>query len=523
MEEALWRAIGQVRGSEPLAPILVVVPTNLLRRHLTLAGAERGGFFNIRFLTLIDLAARLGAADLAEEGLAPLPTLADEVIARAVCASEEPGYFGPIAHLGGFHRALLETIADLKEWGASPQALRAAADRLRKPNPALAGKLADLARLWSAYEGRLRGAGLYDDCDLVAAGADAAPNSGWLDQAVAVFVYGFYDLNPLQRRLVAATLEGRRGEVLFPYEATAAFEFARPTLQWFQSLGFEVIEEPADEALAPFQRRLFEPPAGEAAAADSLSIVSAPDERREVGELVRRVVALARQGQSLPRVGVLLRQSDVYAPLFREECELGGLAAYHHRPLPLAETRAGRSFLMFLALLTSDLARAEVMDFLTYADLAVEDACPSDWDALSLEAGVTKGAESWRRQLTSLHGRLATGGPGEEEVEEDEEKRQGRLAALDGPACVSSSARDAPVEFHHLLRVIDLVPAVGGADLCRSLGLLLFRRVFLDQVSQSLAALPEMLRPVRLAIPIEKVRQLSHAVFIQRPGPVETQ
>jgi len=191
-------------------------------------------------------------------------------------------------------------------------------------------------------------------------------------------------------------------------------------------------EEPADEALAPFQRRLFEPPAGEAAAADSLSIVSAPDERREVGELVRRVVALARQGQSLPRVGVLLRQSDVYAPLFREECELGGLAAYHHRPLPLAETRSGRSFLMFLELLASDLARAEVMDFLTYADLAVEDACPSDWDALSLEAGVTKGAESWRRQLTSLHGRLATGGPGEEEVEEDEEKRQGRLAALDG-------------------------------------------------------------------------------------------
>ncbi len=75
LEAALWRELDRARALEPLAPILVLVPANLLRRHLLLEAAGRGGCLNVHFLTLIDLARELGEAPLAAAGLAPLPAL----------------------------------------------------------------------------------------------------------------------------------------------------------------------------------------------------------------------------------------------------------------------------------------------------------------------------------------------------------------------------------------------------------------------------------------------------------------
>ncbi|MFQ6038059.1 MAG: AAA family ATPase, partial [Candidatus Aminicenantales bacterium] len=308
---------------------------------------------------------------------------------------------------------------------------------------------------------------------------------------------GFYDLNPLQQRLVDAATSGRHAGVFFPYEATAAFGFAEPTFEWFQELGFEPVELPPERGgeLWNFQRRLFAPPSGEPTAEGCVEIISAPDETAEVRALLRKVAALAREGQPLPRVGVLVRQGEVYAPLFREECVLGGLEAYHHEPPPLSRSRSGRSFLMLLDLLASDLGRAEVMDFLTYADLEVGDACPSDWDPLSLEAGVIKGAASWRSRLAALRVRLQTSGP-----DDEPEKAEARGVRLDHLA-----AFEALVE--KLLALVEGVPREAGWG---------------EMVAGTTGAFRELVRPSdERELVVEAVAELAALETTGEPAPLD--
>ncbi len=436
LEGALWRELAQVRDAEPLAPVAVLVPTNLLRRHLTAQAARHGGCINVHFLTLLDLARRVGEPGLAAEGWTPLPPFAEEVLAAAVCREGDGGYFATLADLPGFQRALLATIDDLKQAGHEPDDLARAADALPAPHRWLAPKLRDLHALWAAFAGRLASLRLYQPTDLLAAAASAAPTNAWLARVPAVFIYGFYDLNELQRRLVAAAADGRGAVTFFPYqEGAEAFAYAEATFAWFVEQGFAPRTEPEPPVpgeLARLRAGLFGPASGTAhAAGKRLAVLSAPDEVREVHAVLRSALDGARAGTRLTRVGVLLHRVDTYGGLFAEECAAGGLAAYQHDPPPLSSTRAGRSLLMVLRLLGGDLARADVMDFITYADIPFEsilpegrEAAPADWDLLSIEAGVVKGADAWPRQLRVLRRRL------EAEREWGDGRAVDRLAAL---------------------------------------------------------------------------------------------
>ena len=442
LEEALWRELAAVRQAEPLAPVVVLVPTNLLCRHLTAAAARHGGHINVHFLTLLGLARKIGEPVLAAQGRTPLPPLAAEMVARSVCRDGAAGYFASLADRPGFHRALLATIDDLKQAGHTPASLAQAIGKLPSRHMWLAPKLRDLQALWAACETRVAELKLYEPSDLLAAAASAARADPWMANVAAAFVYGFYDLNELQRRLVSNCVGGRPAWALFPFVPEAeAFAYARPTFGWFVGQGFEQVAEPEPQRpaeLAALHDRLFEPVAGEAGerreAGTGLRIVSAPDEVREVHAILRAAVRAARQGTALPQVGVLLRQADTYAGLLAEECEAGDLKAYHHDPPPRSASRAGRSLLMLLRLLGSDLLRSDVMDFITYADIPFDELAgagvelsPADWDLLSIEAGVVKGAAEWRRRLAALRRRLEA----ERGEDEDEGRARERLASLD--------------------------------------------------------------------------------------------
>jgi len=436
LEGALWRELSAVREAEPLAPVLVLVPTNLLRRHLIACGAQQGGCLNVHFLTFVDLARKIGEPVLAIKGRAPLPRLGAEIIARRLCREARGEYFAPLAERPGFHRALLATIGDFKEAGHGPAGLRRSMAGSLRRDRWLVPKLQQFHELWAAYEARVAELQLYDDADLLASAANAAPRDKWLALATAVFVYGFYDLNELQRRLVAACTADRRARAFFPYQPEAeAFRYAEPTFEWLVRQGFEPREEPEAELPAELRvlhRNLFGPlEKSERRAGERVRIVGASDEVGEVRAIIRSAVAAARQGQPLSRVGILLRQAGSYAPLFAEECEAGGLAAYHHDPPPLASCRAGRSLLMLLRLLRSELARSDVMDFVTYADIPFEGLLPSltcepspaDWDLLSIQAGIVKGRENWESRLATLRRRL--------KAQAEERRAERHLAALD--------------------------------------------------------------------------------------------
>ena len=106
---------------------------------------ERGATLGLARLSLTQLAARTAVVALAEEGKTPSSGLgAEAVAARAVFAATRETalrYFGPVASLPGFPRALARTLQELRLAGIT-------ADAVRDASPARA----DLADLLTRFD-----------------------------------------------------------------------------------------------------------------------------------------------------------------------------------------------------------------------------------------------------------------------------------------------------------------------------------------------------------------------------------
>src|SRR5215468_10573003 len=112
-------------GLPPGAPALVVgasreAADDLLRRVTSMAGAT----FGIHRASLLQLAARLAAGELARLGAAPTSALGAEALAARVTfdalGARALDYFAPVARFPGFARALASTLTELRLGGIAP-------------------------------------------------------------------------------------------------------------------------------------------------------------------------------------------------------------------------------------------------------------------------------------------------------------------------------------------------------------------------------------------------------------------
>lgn len=369
LESALGAHVAElkrIRG--PLAPITIVIPTALLRLHLRRRLANH---VNLHFLTLADL-----VREVAPEGK-PLPPFADELIAEAVIADtvKEGDYFHPVKSSAGFRQCLLATIRDLKEASIVPHELgrTAAAKGLPKE------KLSQLAALYAAYEESLRAHGVSDDADRLAAAVEKVS----VFEAKEFCLYGFYDFNHLQRQLLAALAKRCALSVFAPWLDEKVFDFAKPTVEWLETL---LKTQPAR-----IQHSALRIPH---------SVVSAPGETRECREILREALAFADDTKRpLHEVAVLARGDEPYGPLLRD------LAAARGWPLHLAMGRAPleavepRLLLLLLDIAANDFARAKVMEFATLSPATTSRA--AEWDRISAELGIVAGANVWRDRVAS--------------------------------------------------------------------------------------------------------------------------
>ena len=395
LEAVLAERIRAAKASDPAAPVVVLVGSNMLALYLRRLVAGGMPLWDVRFVTFAELARGLGGPQLDEAGRRPLPDLAEQVLLEGIVRQHAAGYFEPVADLPGFVRTAAASIRDLKEAGIGPVALR----RVRSP------KLNAFRTFYAAYEKALDTLGFYDGADLLAAAADAAPGSNVIAGA-AFIAYGFYDLNGLQRRLVAAlAARAPSAAALVPAGPGPAFRYARPLVDWFSEIGFA--SRQADPERDPLATSLFGPATGAPADAPEVRILSTAGESREVREVVRQVLALAERGVPFHEIGVLLRHPETYARILREAFERSGIPCFLSGGVPLAETREARSLALLAHLLAGDLPRADVMQFVHFAPLAFDQLIghvpnTSQWELLSIEAGVVEGLEGWRRGLDRL-------------------------------------------------------------------------------------------------------------------------
>ena len=402
--------------------IWVLAPTNILCLHLARAAASAtDGLMGVRFMTLRDAAAELKGPTMARRGMRPLPRGAAElVLGKALRELPDDAHLAGFRDFPGSVGALARATGLLANSLWSPSALQQAAARMAPRGAQMSGRLRELAVLWQALESFKQQRCLFSNEDLLLEAAFPSDTDGHApDTAELVFVYGFYDLTPLQRtlvsRIVTAARQARAYLLWDEGGAARGFEYAAPTVEFFKELlGVPQVESLGDVGaqsdLCRLRRGIFmdwppgadesqdrEPPAADG----SVRILNCPGETAEAEEVAREVLRRSRVSPSPDGVCVLARTAEEVAADLAEALDRAGVRYYMSEGRPLAGTMAGRILLALLELAESEAERSDVIEFLSVADIPwPQDLHATALDRLSRLAGVVKGWASWPERLS---------------------------------------------------------------------------------------------------------------------------
>ncbi|NWF53878.1 MAG: exodeoxyribonuclease V subunit gamma [Syntrophaceae bacterium] len=403
LEEAFFAWVKARKGKDPFSPIVVLVGSNLLGLYLRRLLAQRGlNHLNLRFLTFIDLALTLSGEVLEGEGRRALPRHGELVLISSLVEKIPRGsYFGPIAGRRGFQRALSATFRDLADGGVETLPLQGSRN------------ISELIDLYQTYR-ELAGREFYSSAELFFRGEKEARRFPGKFGSGELAVYGFYDFTEGQKRLLEGCTRHLEITAFMPWQGTPGFAYASPILNWYRSRGFQVHslikpETTRNKLVEIMPRQVFrERPEAKRVPEDrTVRIIAAPSEVQEVREMAREVLRLAREDDiSFHEMGVLLRDFDLYAPLFLEAFQNLQVPIHLQGGIPLSRSQAGKSLLLLLDLVSGNLRRGEVMEFLTFAPLAWERFLPEEpstslWDLISREAGIVEGRGQWEERLAS--------------------------------------------------------------------------------------------------------------------------
>jgi RecB family exonuclease len=394
--QALRAEIVEAKGSEPLAPVTVVVPSNhvgVAARRLLASGdlgpttnaADSVGLVAVTFLTTYRLAELFGAPVLAGQGRRPVST---PVITAAVRSALErdAGMFDAVKAHPATELALGATYRELRDLDA------AALDRLSGTGE----RCADVVRIHRAAR-RFLADGWYDEEDLIEAAVEGVLTKRPADVGTVV-VYLPQRLSRHAALLVRAL--GEHGPVVVIAGSTGV---GRADAEVVTS-----VSRMQDKGPAP---SLFGdgPPEDPAALAgivgvDRTMVLTASDADEEVREAVRSVVDAARQGTPLDRIAVLYASPQPYDRLVREHLTEAGVATNGSATTPVSARMAGRVLLDLLDLPALDFRRDEVFAWLSSARLLDDGrwAPVAAWERASRQAGVVGGREQWDRLLAGL-------------------------------------------------------------------------------------------------------------------------
>ncbi len=455
LQEALIAAIHTLKAADPLTPLTIIVPSDIIGSQLSTAIARAGnGHIGLRFTTLIDYAARLTEARLRREAkrrvsaaLAPLLVKylllertqvgkRKRVLQQHVDAGHVSSLFQELARQPRFPQFLSETLSDLKQAGVRPYHLRVLYTRIPSRDVLYREKIQRLLDLYTRYEAYLDERQLVDDASLFTIQAQTGVKRKRILQSdrkaghvssssdEPLLVYGGLEYTAQQRRFLEPLFTDRDTLVFLPWRSGSAYEAVTPTLSWLNGLGFQSspLARPQAPAcsLSQVQTRLFER-AGEPSQRPvstlrdaSLHIISAPDQTQEAREIVRMIFSLVReQDYTFDEIGVLLTESKTYGPLLLETLSRLGIPCTFVGEPPLLATPRGKAMQALCHLLSEDCSRQRLFAFLRLArppfqDLigeAVSEAHIAQWEAFCLEAGIGRGGQEWRVRLAALEAR----------------------------------------------------------------------------------------------------------------------
>lgn len=346
-------------------PLLVVGATRAAADEFAFTIATGiGATFGITRSSLAELVVGIAIPALSRQGLTPSAPLSDEAVAARVAdelmTAQGLKYFGPVADMPGFPRALSRTIGELRMAGVTPSQLTGHDANL------------DLSELLDRATRERAKSGAVDYATMLAtATAELAnvprPVGGatvlLLDIAItsdaeAAFVRALIDAAPA----VIATIPSGDSITLAHLGLTPP---EAPPLQ-------------APRALHRLQAFLFSddvPPGGERD--DSVELFSAPGEGREAVEIARRILREAARGVPFDQMAVLVRAPQTYLGVLEHALDRAGIPAWFHRGTRRPDP-AGRALLALLACADEELSARRFAEYVSLGQVPLNDAANAD-------------------------------------------------------------------------------------------------------------------------------------------------
>jgi ATP-dependent helicase/nuclease subunit B len=379
------------KASDPLAPVLVVVPSDTLRRRLVgLLARERGRtVLNVSILTFHQLSRRLVEESTGRRDHILTGEDAFEELTRLVLERGAPGAFAGVVDTHGGCAAIWQTLRDLKDAKVPSEALIDAVAEGVFPAERPA-RLAALATLYRDVLAASRSAGWVDYTDLDVSASDAARKSGYLRAQRKIFYYGFYDLTQAQYDVLRAVTEtADETAVYFPLvTGDAAWAFAD---RFFQRYLVGLTTRPI---------RVLD----QSAASPAAAVVACSGAGDEVVTCAKEILRLVEEeGVAFEEIGVVARTLDPYSDIVAREFRR------HHIPFVTTAQRALARFPLaqaatrLMRIAEGTPTREDVLDFLSSPWCRVERLCPGAsaapavWDELAQSIGVVRGYEAWER------------------------------------------------------------------------------------------------------------------------------
>lgn len=411
--------LDRMAAGDPLRPRRVLVISSALSDHLQRVLAREAPLAGVTFLTLEQFVRGTAESSLFQSRLRPIPPLGGPALMEIILRDLRPrlGPLCPPEGVPGYGLALYETWKDIAEARLGPADLQARAPKFPRADGL---RLIDLARIAQEFEERLSRLGYFDQPHLIAKACDILEED---PDGLPTILYGFSDMNTLQRRLALAACRGAAAAFVPADREAPACAFARPFLGWLEAEGFVPDDSPpaTEGPLEKTGRRLFgtgspaPPPEG------ALQIISAPAASREGFELCREILCEKEKPAAPDSAGILLPSRKDYDPLFREIFAGMGIPITVPDAGAQAACPAGRSLLRMLALKAAGYPRPEVMRFLDEGGLPKTDlfldrmkdagleaahAIPADWEYRSRDLPYLSGEEGWRNEIDrALSGR----------------------------------------------------------------------------------------------------------------------
>ncbi len=428
LEDAFIEKIKAFKRPDPLKPLLILVPSDSLRRYLMRILTLKHGLslINVSLMNFNQLSKTLYEAVAPAADLRLHDNLFFEEMLYLLLQKSGRDFSELCVSEGGVD-ALWQTLHDLKEGLLDPDIAIQALKEGHFGPWAMRGGLPRLFKLYRELTKICEKQQIFDYGEIARRAKDAVSNSDFLKSFDAIFCYGFYDLTQVLIDLVHEIAKSYPTTLFFPLVPGASGwgfseRFFDRHLAGFAPSKAQIIDltkKTKNDFFFP-QALFFEK---NKATADVLPmpkkadcrLISCYDIHDEVLTVAKEIVRLTSdETLGFDEIGVVTRDLEPYLSSVQSIFKKHAIPIASNAEVSLMQYPLAKSVFLMTGLFLQDFPRAASIDLMT-APFFDRAACcktgslikPDDWDFLSRKAKITSGWQAWQKLMPS--GQEATG------------------------------------------------------------------------------------------------------------------